>query len=62
MGDVLHVLKFGYVYQEAQPATRGFFKYLMEGNYAQFGEPSRQDRGDPVTGRSDKARHGNVGR
>jgi hypothetical protein len=31
MGDVLHVLKFGYVYQEAQPATRGFFKYLMDG-------------------------------
>ena len=30
MGDVLHVLKFGFVYNEAQPATRGFFKYLME--------------------------------
>ena len=31
MGDVLHILKFGFVYQEAQSATRGFFKYLMEG-------------------------------
>lgn len=31
MSDVLHVLKFGYVFEEAHPATRGFFKYLMDG-------------------------------
>ena len=31
MGDILHVLKFGYVYEEGEPSTqRGLFKYRME--------------------------------
>ncbi len=30
-GDVLHVLKRGYIYEEAEQSTRaGFFKYRME--------------------------------
>ena len=32
MGDALHVLKHGFVYEEAEPAMRGFFKYKMECN------------------------------
>lgn len=33
MGDMLHVLKFGYVYGEAQPAkTNGYFRYRVEGS------------------------------
>ncbi len=32
MGDVLHVLKHGFVFEEGQPATQpGYFKYNMEG-------------------------------
>lgn len=32
MSDVLHVLKFGFVHEPAEPATRpGFYKYLIEG-------------------------------
>lgn len=31
MGDALHVLRRGFVLEEPQPATRGFFKYLIEG-------------------------------
>jgi len=31
LGDVLHVLRPGFVYAEGQPSTRsGFFKYAME--------------------------------
>lgn len=31
MGDILHVLKNGFVYNDAKPATRdGFFKYEIE--------------------------------
>jgi Domain of unknown function (DUF4258) len=31
MGDVLHVLKHGFVYDEAEPATQiGLFKYKIE--------------------------------
>jgi hypothetical protein len=31
MGDVLHVLRRGFVLEEPEPATRaGFFKYLIE--------------------------------
>lgn len=31
MGDVLHVLKRGFVLEEPEPATRpGYFKYLIE--------------------------------
>jgi Domain of unknown function (DUF4258) len=31
MGDVLHVLKNGFVYADAEPSTRpGLFKYAME--------------------------------
>jgi hypothetical protein len=31
LGDVLHVLRHGFVYAEGQPSTRpGFFKYAME--------------------------------
>ncbi|MCP1337292.1 DUF4258 domain-containing protein [Futiania mangrovi] len=31
MSDVLHVLKRGFVYEEAEPSTRhGLFKYAME--------------------------------
>jgi hypothetical protein len=31
MGDVLHVLKHGFVYDKAQPTTQeGCFKYVME--------------------------------
>lgn len=31
VGDILHVLKHGFVYQEAEPSTRpGFFKYAVE--------------------------------
>src|SRR6266852_2118954 len=30
MGDVLHVLKNGFVYESPEPATRGCFKYKME--------------------------------
>ncbi|MEY4255753.1 MAG: hypothetical protein RLZZ141_980 [Pseudomonadota bacterium] len=30
MGDVLHVLKYGFVLDDAEPATRlGFFKYVV---------------------------------
>lgn len=30
--DILHVLKFGFVFKEHQPATRdGFYKYQIEG-------------------------------
>jgi hypothetical protein len=33
MTDVLHVLKTGFVYEEAEPATRpGFFRYAVEGS------------------------------
>jgi hypothetical protein len=32
IGDVLHLLKNGFVYDRPQPASRGgFFKYAMEG-------------------------------
>jgi hypothetical protein len=31
MGDLLHLLKRGFVYDEPEPATRGFFKYAVEG-------------------------------
>ncbi len=32
MGDLLHLLKTGFVYEEPVPATReGFFKYRIEG-------------------------------
>lgn len=32
MGDVLHVLRRGFVLEEPKPATRaGYFKYLIEG-------------------------------
>lgn len=31
MGDLLHLLKRGFVYDEAVSATRGFFKYAIEG-------------------------------
>lgn len=32
MGDILHLLKFGFVHEEPEPATReGYFKYLVEG-------------------------------
>lgn len=31
ISDVLHVLKYGFVYEEGQPATKeGFFKYGVE--------------------------------
>lgn len=31
IGDIIHVLKHGYVYEEAEPSTReGFFKYKVE--------------------------------
>jgi hypothetical protein len=31
MGDVFHILKYGFVYEEAVPSTRaGLYKYLME--------------------------------
>lgn len=31
MGDVIHVLKHGFVYDRAQPSTqKGLFKYCME--------------------------------
>ena len=31
MGDVLHLLKNGFIFEPAQPSTRdGFFKYMME--------------------------------
>ena len=30
-GDIKHILKYGFVYEDAKPATRrGFFKYKME--------------------------------
>ena len=32
MGDVLHVLRHGFVYEEGEQSTRkGLFKYKMEG-------------------------------
>lgn len=31
MGDVLHLLKGGFVYDEPEAATRGHFKYRVEG-------------------------------
>ena len=32
VGDVLHLLKFGYVYEEGEPSTwEGFFKYKIDG-------------------------------
>ena len=31
VGDVRHVLKRGFVYDEPEPATRGYFKYCVEG-------------------------------
>jgi hypothetical protein len=32
VGDLMHLLKTGFVYEEPEPATRnGFFKYLIEG-------------------------------
>lgn len=32
MGDLLHLLKTGFVYEEPEPATReGFYKYRIEG-------------------------------
>jgi hypothetical protein len=32
VGDLLHLLKKGFVYDKAEPATReGFFKYAVEG-------------------------------
>jgi hypothetical protein len=32
MGDLRHLLKFGFVFDTARPATRaGFFKYVIEG-------------------------------
>lgn len=32
MGDLIHLLKTGFVYEEPEPATReGFFKYCIEG-------------------------------
>jgi hypothetical protein len=32
MGDVLHVLRTGFVYEEPEPATiNGFFRYRIEG-------------------------------
>jgi Domain of unknown function (DUF4258) len=32
MGDLVHLLKMGFVYEEPAPATReGFFKYCIEG-------------------------------
>lgn len=31
VGDVIHVLRFGFVYEEAEPATRpGYHKYKIE--------------------------------
>lgn len=31
MGDALHVLKVGHIYEDGQPSTRpGFYKYKME--------------------------------
>ncbi len=31
IGDIIHVLKHGYVYEEAEPSARkGFFKYKVE--------------------------------
>lgn len=31
VGDVLHVLRYGFVYDEAEPSTReGYYKYTME--------------------------------
>lgn len=30
IGDALHVLKRGFVYEEAETASRGFFRYKME--------------------------------
>ncbi len=31
MGDILHVLKNGHIYEQGEPATQaGFFKYRME--------------------------------
>jgi hypothetical protein len=29
-GDVLYVLRNGYVYEDPEPATRGFFRYKVE--------------------------------
>ena len=31
MGDVFHILKYGFVYEEGQPSTRqGHYKYMMK--------------------------------
>jgi hypothetical protein len=31
IGDVLHLLKWGFVYEDPEAATRGHFKYRVEG-------------------------------
>jgi hypothetical protein len=31
MGDVMHLLKWGFVYEDPEDATRGHFKYRVEG-------------------------------
>ena len=31
IGDVLHLLRAGFVYDEPEPASRGYYKYCVEG-------------------------------
>ena len=40
-GDMKHILKYGFVYEKAKPATRqGFFKYKMESTTPNSGNRS----------------------
>lgn len=41
MGDVLHVCRFGYVYEQGEPSTMpGLFKYKIEGTSPNSGSRS----------------------